>query len=602
MFTSLLFLILLLMIINLSPEMSLSPETLSPLDALLLGVGCYIVILLLIFAQNRFSRSSRSKNLLNRLLILANSELILFFLIFHFFLGAYRAYWTIPFVGSSYTLLALVPLIFYFIGIYLFYRTSSQPREAATQVRFLLPFCLPFLLFDVLFDLSNFVPVFSLSAKIQASVLGRFLSPSEEFFDLLMFFAGALLFLIVVMIFFPAILQKLWGCKPLPEGPLKDRLDALCSRLKFRHAGIKTWPVLKQSLTAGVIGIVSKFRYVMFTKGLIQTLPPSEVEAVLAHEIGHSRHYHLLIYPFIIFGMGLCLSFASMVVNLPVEDFFGLLQMRFPDSSWSLLGPLTLFVIYALIVVLYFRYVFGLFSRNFEREADLYSLVAGVDGNEMISALDRIAVLQGNIHKQPNWHHFSIEERILYLKRAMKNPKLIKWHTYKIYFLLVVYFFFLKVAFAIIFAPFFPTFPISEKLAKVMENSSLHIDGLINRSLRQSVAKSYIVRYHLDGEQPIVEESLTHGLRLYPGSQEPGAAEFYAAKMLLDNHDISDSIKLMTIAWQNFDFSNSDQLALQDFENLTGNIINQANAQNYSPQEVQLLREVADRRLKEIHK
>ncbi len=49
-------------------------------------------------------------------------------------------------------------------------------------------------------------------------------------------------------------------------------------------------------LTAGVMGLVKRFRYLLITPALLDLLEPEELKGVVAHEIGHIRKKHLIFY------------------------------------------------------------------------------------------------------------------------------------------------------------------------------------------------------------------------------------------------------------------------------------------------------------------
>jgi STE24 endopeptidase len=224
-----------------------------------------------------------------------------------------------------------------------------------------------------------------------------------------------------LMTFLPFFIQSIWQCQPLEDAQLLERLERLCQKGHFKHGGIKSWIVMGDSLTAAIIGIVSRFRYIMFTKRLLNEMSPEMLEAILAHEMGHSKRKHLLIYPFILMGMMICTSLFSYhfenEVPLPV-----------------------IFIGYLCIIGLYFRFFFGFFSRLFERQADLHVFEVGVDPQHMIEALDRIGIISNYSHKVPSWHHFSIQERIDFLQSAIHDPKIIAKHHQKVKSFVIFYF------------------------------------------------------------------------------------------------------------------------------------------------------------------
>jgi len=225
----------------------------------------------------------------------------------------------------------------------------------------------------------------------------------------------------------------IWQCKPLKdeEPLLTEQLELLCKKASFKHAGIKIWTVMNDSLTAAIIGLLPKFRYVMFTKKLIKTVSETAILAILAHEIGHGFRKHLLIYQFIILGL-----FFSLIL---LESILG-----------GLLPSFIFFVLYVSTVLLYFRFVFGFFSRMFERQADLHVYELDLDPKFMIEALDQVAKASGNIHSIPCWHHYSIHDRIDFLNKTIENPSLIKKHHAFVKKACVLYFITLIVLFLVV--------------------------------------------------------------------------------------------------------------------------------------------------------
>lgn len=391
MFSNLLFIIIVLLLISFSADMPLQPWIASPVQGFAFGLVVYLATLGLIYFQNR----------IRKVPLLVNLELLAFLCVFIFIFGGQRV-----FAGPSLGLTALILLSFYLFGLWFFHYSSARGKswidspcaEANLELRLIAPFTLPFLFFTLLGDLAHFYPQW----ENQESAVLLF----------------SIVSLIALLVFFPPVLKWLWGCRPLPPNELKERLEALCVRAKFKHAGMLTWSILPGAMTAAIIGIVPRFRYVMFTGRLLNGLPPEQVEAVLAHEIGHSYRKHLILYPFIIFGMLTCVSLFT----------------QFYESDYPLLN----FALYAVIIALYFRLVFGFFSRQFEREADLHIFKLGIPVNDMKEALLAVARESGMPPETPSWHHYSIRQRVDFLDRA--NPALIARHhrRVKIYFCLYI--------------------------------------------------------------------------------------------------------------------------------------------------------------------
>ncbi len=212
---------------------------------------------------------------------------------------------------------------------------------------------------------------------------------------------------------------------------------------------------MNDMLTAGIVGIVPKLRYVMFTKRLLRELSPEAIEAILAHEIGHNYRKHLLIYPLILLGMIVCIGLFSMFFSDALIHFLTLEELTHPTQPWNIYGIIILFAIYASIIGLYFRFVFGLFSRLFERQADLHVYHLQIPPEHMILALDQVGIATGHSHRIPSWHHYSIQERIDFLKETIRNPSEIQHHHRRVKLFLVGYLLLLIIAAIILMAPFF---------------------------------------------------------------------------------------------------------------------------------------------------
>ncbi len=429
MFSNLLFLAIILLIATLAPETPLSEANVAD------GIVIYMVTLALIATQNWFCRL---RGRVAPFVFLANVELICCLTLFWFLFDAHAILSLIPGAADMQTARAGLVLIQYFIGLGLFY-WSAYPQLARApaiihvtrwryiedQLRFIVPFALPFLVFSVVGDLFSLLPQGTGSDdELWATIISTLLTG---------------LLLAGMMIFFPVILTYFWQCQELPEGPSKQRLQNLCEQIGFRHAGMLTWPVMQHSLTAAIIGIVPRFRYVMFTRALLDQLSPESVEAVLIHEIGHNRRKHLILYPFIILGAMVIVAFLEEAFLPIVDSFLALKQSLEPDGAWGSLRPLMLFATYAGVVILYFRFVFGFFSRLFERQADLTIFDVGRPPEQMIHALDEVGILSGFIHDHPSWHHYSIRQRMDFLRQAALDHRLVSNHHRRVKRVLIGY-------------------------------------------------------------------------------------------------------------------------------------------------------------------
>ncbi|EKD36070.1 MAG: hypothetical protein ACD_75C01650G0001 [uncultured bacterium] len=307
----------------------------------------------------------------------------------------------------------------------IFNRSQGTASFLLHNLKTNLPIVLPWIVLSLLYDLVALLP-FPALQKIVAAEWG----------DLLFF----VIFLLFVVLFFPPLVRRLWACKKLPDGYLKSRLDAFCETQNFT-ADFYLWPLFEgRMMTAAVMGVIPGLRYILLTPALIETMSQEELEAVIAHEIGHVKKYHLILYICIIAGFSLLAGVLAepMIYLLLSLDFVNRLVLA---SGTSVDAMLTVVVTVPLLLfmLIYFRFIFGYFIRNFERQADLFSLAAIGSSRALVSAFEKIAILSGNNKEERNWHHFGIGERIDCLQEAEQEPRLIRRHNHKVRYSLVAY-------------------------------------------------------------------------------------------------------------------------------------------------------------------
>jgi STE24 endopeptidase len=110
---------------------------------------------------------------------------------------------------------------------------------------------------------------------------------------------------------------------------------------------------------AAVMGVVPRFRYVLLSDLLIETLSPRQVEAVFAHEVGHVRHHHMLWYLLFVVSGVLLVEGAAELLGAGLD----------PNGTAALALDWTLSIGGLLLIVL----MFGLLSRRCERQSDLFA-------------------------------------------------------------------------------------------------------------------------------------------------------------------------------------------------------------------------------------
>ncbi|OQX27059.1 MAG: hypothetical protein BWK80_07140, partial [Desulfobacteraceae bacterium IS3] len=220
----------------------------------------------------------------------------------------------------------------------------------------------------------------------------------------------------------------------------RRRIEALCQRAGLEYADILYWPIFEgRMITAGVMGLIRRFRYILVTKALLTHLSIDEIEAVIAHEIGHVKKRHLLFYLFFFIGyMLLSYTVFDLAVYglMYIEPLYRMVNVAgFSQTAFSAWVS----IVIILIFLIYFRFIFGYFMRNFERQADTYIYNLFDNAVPLISTFEKITLTSGQSPDKPNWHHFSITERVDYLKKCETDRGWIDRHDKKIRKSIAVY-------------------------------------------------------------------------------------------------------------------------------------------------------------------
>lgn len=302
------------------------------------------------------------------------------------------------------------------------YRTGiSRTRYVFSNISFAVPVLLPWFCLSVVADIISALPFEGPEA---------FLMSTEG--QILYF----LIFLFLIAVLGPALIQRFWGCRPLKPGYERIRIEHICNRAGLSYKDIMLWPLFGgKMITAGVMGLVRRFRYILVTPALLRYLEPVEIDAVIAHEIGHVKQKHLIFYLFFFVGY-LVIAFSALDLIIYAVLYssaaFGWFGSEAPGQSTSLSVMFSMATI--TIFFIYFRFIFGYFMRNFERQADIYVYSLLSSAQPLISTLNKIAASSGQSPDKPNWHHFSISERVDYLDRCENDRSWIARHHRKIRF------------------------------------------------------------------------------------------------------------------------------------------------------------------------
>lgn len=164
---------------------------------------------------------------------------------------------------------------------------------------------------------------------------------------------------VIVAVFAPEMLRHVWITQRLPDGPLRDRLEALCRLLKLRCREILVWRSGGMIVNAAVMGLVAPLRYVLITDGMLEQMEDRKIEAVFGHEAGHVKRHHIPYILLFAFTSGCLMTVVSVWIREP-----GLSRQAIQ----------TMIAVGGVLLTLKWWLVFGWVSRRFERQADVYAV------------------------------------------------------------------------------------------------------------------------------------------------------------------------------------------------------------------------------------
>ena len=177
-------------------------------------------------------------------------------------------------------------------------------------------------------------------------------------------------FNLLILFLYPTWIAPLFNkFTPLEDAPLKARIEALLERCGFASSGLFVMDGSKRSNhgNAYFTGF-GKTKRIVFFDTLLGRLQPTEVEAVLAHELGHFKHRHVIKRIALLFSMSLVfLAVLGQLIDAPW--FYQGLGVQAQNTAMALL----LFFFVVPVFTFLLTPLMSLLSRRHEFEADRYA-------------------------------------------------------------------------------------------------------------------------------------------------------------------------------------------------------------------------------------
>ena len=199
---------------------------------------------------------------------------------------------------------------------------------------------------------------------------------------------GCCVLQIVLIWLYPKLILPLFNkLTPLEEGTLKTHLEILAQKAGFKSAAIQVLDSSKRSTHSNAYcSSVGKIQHIVLYDTLLKNFTDEEIEAILAHEIGHYKRKHI--------QKGLIVSTLSTLLGLKICDI--LLQSDWLAQQLGLVktSPLLLLVLLSTFLTLFlywFNPITNHFSRKYEYEADAFANALTPDcGENLIRALKKL--------------------------------------------------------------------------------------------------------------------------------------------------------------------------------------------------------------------
>jgi len=191
---------------------------------------------------------------------------------------------------------------------------------------------------------------------------------------------------------YPTVIAPLFNkFTPMEEGSLKERIQGLLARCGFSSQGIFIMDGSKRSGhgNAYFTGLGNNKRIVFFDT-LVNSLDDEELEAILAHELGHFKCKHT-IKMLIANAVMTLISFAVLGWLIDQQWFYNGLGVELPSYSTSLshAAALLLFMLVSSSFTFFIQPIIAYFQRKFEFEADNFAS-NNAKAEKLVSALVKL--------------------------------------------------------------------------------------------------------------------------------------------------------------------------------------------------------------------
>src|SRR5450830_1418203 len=200
-------------------------------------------------------------------------------------------------------------------------------------------------------------------------------------------------FQLLMLLLYPSVIAPLFNkFSPLDDDSLRSRIEGLMQRVGFASKGLFVMDGSKRSAhgNAYFSGFGAGKRIVFFDT-LLARLAPQEIEAVLAHELGHFKLKHIVKRIVVMFAISL--AFMALLGYLKQQVWFytglGVNPLLLADLSNNDAMALILFMLALPIFTFLLSPLSSISSRKHEFEADAFA-AKHTDAGDLVTALVKL--------------------------------------------------------------------------------------------------------------------------------------------------------------------------------------------------------------------
>ncbi len=251
----------------------------------------------------------------------------------------------------------------------------------------------------------------------------------NQFGDLWWLVFASAMFLISVVLsqIFPVLIMPIfYKIIPLQDEELKSRISNLAKGAGIKVENVFTFDMSKNTKKANAAFTgLGKTKRIILGDTLLDNYTKDEIETVIAHELGHYKHKHIL--KNILFG-----TISSFLTFYIISILYKTSLSWFDFESITQIAALPLLSLWAMIIGLIQSPLSNILSRKYEYQADRYAIESTHKPESFINTLNKLTD-QNLGDKEPNpfvewffYSHPSIKNRVNAIKKFAEEKNIVE--------------------------------------------------------------------------------------------------------------------------------------------------------------------------------